>query len=449
MCWWRIFPPIFPWGDADGLSLANDKYVAKCHDNRFWLALACRSSVSMCIPVVTGGTGWGLLELMQKSTAYEMPTAITVASSWSNYLAIPREHKVLFYWWTPDNSFVDMFPKPLEFPTHDAEAWAQGDKRTAEDPARVLTMASSNLQMKAPTVYHAMSLMSIDFETIEGMLLQFAEGQAEKAIACKWLQDHAATWQEWIPTSTMTSTATATSTVNVEDRTVVTGCTEISGDLSQLQGSEDATAAFTTAIATLAEVPASYVTNLQIVAGQTCAERRLGQRRLQVSGKLDFSLEFPASLGAQVSYQAATASLQTMASKSTSDITSAVQGAMETYPSLSQVTLEVTSVPAVEVAFQPPSVTTESTEKDETMSARQSGFLAAFITVGLSGLSWSHLKPSAICCHIQTVYHSMTFLLAKDIEVVQKFCCFAGTSKLVGGSKHKNARSFRWGPFIV
>ena len=74
-------------GDYDGVVNTSEGYVAKCDaNNRWWLAPACRSDPTTCIPVFTAGSGWKLQAMMQWSTAYGMPTAITVSSSWSNFV---------------------------------------------------------------------------------------------------------------------------------------------------------------------------------------------------------------------------------------------------------------------------------------------------------------------------------------------------------------------------
>lgn len=45
----------------------NGDVIGRCFDGHFWYAPACRANSSGCIPVITGGTGWSLNEMMQKA----------------------------------------------------------------------------------------------------------------------------------------------------------------------------------------------------------------------------------------------------------------------------------------------------------------------------------------------------------------------------------------------
>ncbi|CAK9062708.1 unnamed protein product [Durusdinium trenchii] len=61
-------------GDYDGVVNQSDgTFVAKCTNDRWWYAPACRRNASTCIPVFTAGTGWKAQPMMQWSTAYGIP----------------------------------------------------------------------------------------------------------------------------------------------------------------------------------------------------------------------------------------------------------------------------------------------------------------------------------------------------------------------------------------
>ena len=139
-------------GDDDGVENTTEGWVAKCASNRWWYAPACRQNASTCIPVFTGGNGWGLQALMQWSTVYGIPAAIAISSSWSNYVRHVQTFRALFYWWVPDSTFVDMFPEQLVFARHNANEWLIGDQKTGARGNYVSKMVSGDLQSKAGRV---------------------------------------------------------------------------------------------------------------------------------------------------------------------------------------------------------------------------------------------------------------------------------------------------------
>eukprot|EP00438_Fugacium_kawagutii_P002082 Skav203255 [mRNA] locus=scaffold1000:14807:17089:+ [translate_table: standard] len=111
-------------GDWDGVVADDDSVVAKCfHDawplessechfqaknlkEYFWYAPACRANSSACLTWLTGGSGWGLIEIMPKAAAFNIPLAAAVAASFENYASLPEDFKLMLYWWTPDPTFI-------------------------------------------------------------------------------------------------------------------------------------------------------------------------------------------------------------------------------------------------------------------------------------------------------------------------------------------------------
>ena len=59
-------------------------------------------------------------EVMQKATSFNMPLALGVAKDWSQ---LPRHVTCAFYWWTPDQIFLDLDPVKITFPEYDSNAW--------------------------------------------------------------------------------------------------------------------------------------------------------------------------------------------------------------------------------------------------------------------------------------------------------------------------------------
>ena len=109
----------------------GDNVKGKCCAGYFWCAPSCRSDTSKCfealifpaggvrgLPLITGGPGWNIGMVMQKAcelhgpssfaqaTLLNMPLAITVASSWSDYASLPEQYGSIFFWWAPDPTFL-------------------------------------------------------------------------------------------------------------------------------------------------------------------------------------------------------------------------------------------------------------------------------------------------------------------------------------------------------
>ena len=140
-------------GDYDGVvSQPDGTYIAKCTNNRWWYAPACRQNSSQCIPLFTSGNGWKLQALMQWSTAYGMPTAVGLSKGYGTWIQHVQNHRALHYWWVPDSTFIDMLPEPLTFARHSATEWWDGDKKTGAKGSYVSKLVSHNLQAKAGRV---------------------------------------------------------------------------------------------------------------------------------------------------------------------------------------------------------------------------------------------------------------------------------------------------------
>jgi len=129
-------------GDADGVVITNDKYAGKCFDSWWWAAPSCRGDTSRCVPYLTGGTGWGLEEMMQKSTIWNMPVASAVAASYGDYTTLPQAGNMIFYWWTPDPTFLELSPEILKFPPYNREEYSRGIQSSEISGARVSAISS-------------------------------------------------------------------------------------------------------------------------------------------------------------------------------------------------------------------------------------------------------------------------------------------------------------------
>lgn len=200
----RIDPYVQFSNDADGAVKTDDGYIAKCVDKHWWVSPACRDSISECIPLLTGGIGWRLQALMQWAAAYDMPVAIAVVAEWSAYVNLISTKKVLFYWWLPDSTFINLQPYQVLFPRHNPNQWAIGDKKTSLATSPISNMVSADLSRKASKVHDFVSKVRFSLLEVQELLLQSTQDQnyTYQDVACKWVQDSVPTWSGWIPVST-------------------------------------------------------------------------------------------------------------------------------------------------------------------------------------------------------------------------------------------------------
>ena len=100
-------------GDAAGVVGTAPQITGKCWDTYFWYAPGCRSQPANCLTWFTGGTGWGMSEMLVKATMYNMPLATAVAYSWADYAQLPATKDVM---WEPEffTSFKRFYFSALE-----------------------------------------------------------------------------------------------------------------------------------------------------------------------------------------------------------------------------------------------------------------------------------------------------------------------------------------------
>lgn len=90
------------WGDAGGVVVTNNKYEAYCPDEYMWLAASCRDTPSHCILYLSAGDGWGIAQILQRASAYNLPVAFGVAA-WGDFVEIPKTFKSFLarFFWNP------------------------------------------------------------------------------------------------------------------------------------------------------------------------------------------------------------------------------------------------------------------------------------------------------------------------------------------------------------
>ena len=183
-------------GDTGGvITQADGSLVGNCPDGYFWYTPKCRADPSKCILYFTGGKGYTLAETMMKATSWNIPLAIGIGKDWSTFLALPKKHKSLFYWWVPDPSFLSMDPTASIFPPHDKQAWRNGDQSTASTDVPVHKLVSRDLKSLNPRLENMVDRIVIDMDTLNAIMLDKENtGDDYMTVACRWLQNNENTW---------------------------------------------------------------------------------------------------------------------------------------------------------------------------------------------------------------------------------------------------------------
>jgi len=190
-------------GDDAGVRRQPDgTYFAYCPDdldNLWWIAPACRQNTSRCIPTITSSVGWRMQAMMQWSTAYGMPAAIGVISSFTEFTNRIPKVRALFYWWVPDSTFIDLRPLQIVFPRHSVSAWAIGDKTTSAAGSHIAKMVSSNLFVKASSVQAFVSQFQFELSQVQSLL---SETKPWDQVSCDWVKNNKRIWEKWLPVET-------------------------------------------------------------------------------------------------------------------------------------------------------------------------------------------------------------------------------------------------------
>lgn len=145
--------------------------LANAGDTYFWYAPGRRSQPANCLTWFTGGTGWGMFEMLVKATMYNMPLATAVAYSFADYARLPTTNDVMLYWWVPDPTFLRLAPRRITFPEHDADEWAKGNRRTASRDVSIDKHVSQDLADLAPDVQEFIARLSMSLSSMNDMLL--------------------------------------------------------------------------------------------------------------------------------------------------------------------------------------------------------------------------------------------------------------------------------------
>lgn len=138
--------------------------------------------------------------MMQKFTVWNMPLAVGVAASWGDYTQLPLSGEHTFYWWTPDPTFLELAPLPLQFPPFNAREFAQSILTSSGSSTSIDTIVSQDLAILAPTVEKFADKLQLTLSQMDEILLdQKNTGDSWENVTCRWILANRATWQKSIP----------------------------------------------------------------------------------------------------------------------------------------------------------------------------------------------------------------------------------------------------------
>lgn len=137
---------------------------------------------------------------MQKFTVFQMPVAIAVAASWTDYTTLPLSGDMPLYWWSPDPTFLELSPLVVKFPTHNSREFSQNILTSEASEAVVSSLVSQDLAILAPSVERFIDSIDLPQIHMDAILLdQKNTGDSWENVTCRWMQANRAVWQAWIP----------------------------------------------------------------------------------------------------------------------------------------------------------------------------------------------------------------------------------------------------------
>ena len=114
-----------------------------------------------------------------------------------------KKKNMVFYWWTPDPTFLDLAPLTLVFPPNDPLRFRIGDYSSQVAGIDIRTIVSRDLARLAPKVELFLSSMRLDLATVNALLLENKNlGERMNETVCRWIQANEAQWESWIPDDT-------------------------------------------------------------------------------------------------------------------------------------------------------------------------------------------------------------------------------------------------------
>ena len=120
-----------------------------------------------------------------------------------------RNQRLLYYWFEPDETLLDLRHARLILPPHSAAGWFKGDFRTAGDEVYIAKLANFGLHISAPRVRKFLQKMKLEATELLDMLATTAiNSTADQKLktlgdaACQWVKTKSDIWGNWMPVAT-------------------------------------------------------------------------------------------------------------------------------------------------------------------------------------------------------------------------------------------------------
>ena len=137
---------------------------------------------------------------MQKFTIFNMPVALAIAASWTDYTEVPLSGEMCMFWWSPDPTFLDLSPVVVQFPPHNSREYAEGLLTSADAGAVVSTIVSRDLAALAPLVESFVDQIYIPLNEMNNILFDHKNTRDDWTdVTCRWIQANRDSWQKWMP----------------------------------------------------------------------------------------------------------------------------------------------------------------------------------------------------------------------------------------------------------
>mmetsp|Transcript_7930 Transcript_7930/g.17576 ORF Transcript_7930/g.17576 Transcript_7930/m.17576 type:complete len:1446 (+) Transcript_7930:112-4449(+) len=196
---------LFHTGDEEGIVRDSEGNVLEgaCWNDSWWVAPACRHNLSQCVPSISANSGWGFWDIMQKATVFNMPIAIAAAHTPADWGELGKKHRNIPYWYTPDDTFVDMLPIRIAFPEYNAEEFRVGLQTSWRQRTPLNKFLWNRLRVVAPDAYKLLSSMTLTEQHITSLLVDWTNSSGSRQeVACRWIKQHRSVWEAWVPSET-------------------------------------------------------------------------------------------------------------------------------------------------------------------------------------------------------------------------------------------------------
>ena len=113
---------------------------------------------------------------------------------WSISFGFQTESR--FYWWTPDDSFIQLKPTQVLFPPNNAYEWSQSIYTTGAVAVPVVKLNSYDISSMSPTLAKLVLNSELDLDAVNSMMLDKVQNSlTREQAACAWLKSNEDRWK--------------------------------------------------------------------------------------------------------------------------------------------------------------------------------------------------------------------------------------------------------------